>query len=85
LDNALTVRDTVAQLIADVYAGKIHPRIASGLATLLNLQLRAIETTNLEQRLAQLEKAMAKPAGGSEGRRSAPPPGHGDLAEAIKA
>lgn len=56
LDNALAVRDTVARLIADVYAGKTHPRIASGLAPLLSLQLRAIETTDLEQRIAKLEK-----------------------------
>ncbi len=60
LDNALAVRDTVARLIADVYAGKIHPRIASGLAPLLNLQLRAIETTDLEQRIAKLEKRPAE-------------------------
>jgi len=26
LDNALAVRDTVARLVADVYAGRIHPR-----------------------------------------------------------
>jgi hypothetical protein len=32
LDNALAVRDTVARLIADVYAGRINPRIAAGLA-----------------------------------------------------
>ncbi len=25
LDNALAVRDTVARLVADVYAGRIHP------------------------------------------------------------
>ena len=37
LDNALAVRDTVARLIADVHGGKIHPRIAAGLAPLLNL------------------------------------------------
>jgi len=60
LDNALAVRDTVARLIADVYAGRIHPRIASGLAPLLNLQLRAIETTDLEQRIARLEKRPAE-------------------------
>jgi hypothetical protein len=60
LDNAMAVRDTVARLIADVYAGKIHPRIASGLALLLNLQMRAIETTNLERRLAKLEKLSAE-------------------------
>ena len=48
LDNAFAVRDTVARLIADVYAGRVHPRIANGLAPLFNLQLRAIETTELE-------------------------------------
>ena len=34
----------MAQLIVDVYAGKLHPRVAAGLAPLLNLQLRAIQT-----------------------------------------
>jgi hypothetical protein len=56
LDTAMAVRDTVARLIADVYAGRINPRTAAGLAPLLNLQMRAIETTDLEQRLAKLEK-----------------------------
>ncbi|MBZ5657245.1 MAG: hypothetical protein LAO56_18415 [Acidobacteriia bacterium] len=57
LDNPLAVRDAIARLIADVYAGKVHPRIGAGLAPLLNLRLRAIETTELERRLAKLEKA----------------------------
>lgn len=58
----------VAQLVADICAGKTHPRIAAGLASLLNLQLRAIEITEitkipeLERRLAEMEKAMAKAA-----------------------
>jgi hypothetical protein len=52
LDNALAVRDTVARLVADVYAGRIHPRIATSLAPLMSLQLRAIETANFEQRVA---------------------------------
>ncbi len=60
LDNVLAVRETVARLIADVYVGKVHPRIASGLAPLLNLQLRAIEITDLEQRIAKLEKRPAE-------------------------
>jgi len=85
LDNALAVRDTVARLIADVYAGKLHPRIAAGLAPLLNLQLRAIETTDLERRLAKLEKALVKPAGGSDGRKDAAPLDLGDFAEPPKA
>jgi hypothetical protein len=89
LDNALAVRDMVAQLVADIYAGKTHPRIAAGLASLLNLQLRAIEITEitkipeLERRLAEMEKAMAKtkPAGGSDGRKDASPQDFRDPAE----
>ena len=60
LDNALAVRDTVARLIADVYTGRIHPRIAAGLASLMSLQLRAIETTNFELRVTELEKRLAE-------------------------
>jgi hypothetical protein len=37
LETAIAVRDAVAQLIADVYGGRVQPRIASGLAPLLNL------------------------------------------------
>ena len=60
LETATAVRDAVAQLIVDVYAGKLNPRVAAGLAPLLNLQMRAIETTDLERRLAKLEKLLAK-------------------------
>jgi hypothetical protein len=55
LDNAIAMRDTVAQLIADVLAGKVHPRVAASLAPLMNLQLHAIKTADIEQRLAKLE------------------------------
>ncbi|MCU1307814.1 MAG: hypothetical protein JWN45_2509 [Acidobacteriaceae bacterium] len=61
LDTAIAVRTTVARLIEDVYAGKLHPRIASGLAPLLSLQLRAIERSDLGQRVAKLEKLLASP------------------------
>jgi hypothetical protein len=40
------------------YAGRLHPRVAGGLAPLLNLQMRAIETTDPERRLAKLEKLL---------------------------
>jgi hypothetical protein len=56
----MAVRETVGRLIAAVYAGKLHPRIAAGLAALMNLQLRAIETTDLEQRMVRIEKLLAK-------------------------
>jgi hypothetical protein len=51
LRSASAVRDTVARLIADVYASRLHPKFAAALAPLINLQLRVIEKTNLQQRL----------------------------------
>jgi hypothetical protein len=60
LDNAMAVRDTVNRLIADLFAGNIQPRIAAVLTPLLNLQLRAIETTDLARRIAEVEKLFPK-------------------------
>lgn len=60
LDNALAVRDTVARLIADVFSGKLSPKIAAGLTPLLSLQLRAIEATDLALRISKVEQWMAK-------------------------
>jgi len=60
LDNATAVRDTVARLITDTYAGKLHPRMAARLAPLLSLQLRVIETTELERRMVRIEKLLEK-------------------------
>ena len=54
------MRDAVARLIADIYSGKLQPRLAAGLAPLLNLQLRAIEIADLEVRLARLEDEKIK-------------------------
>lgn len=58
LDKVVAVRDTVEKLISEVYAGTLHPRVAAGLAPLLNLQLRALEATDLEQRIAKVEKLL---------------------------
>jgi hypothetical protein len=63
VDNAIALRDTAGRLIADVIAGKVHPRVAAGLAPLMNLLLHAIKTADLEQRLAKLEKRLV----GAEG------------------
>jgi hypothetical protein len=54
------VRDAVEKLITDVYAVKLQPRVAAGLAPLLNLQLRTIEATDLERRLQQVEKLLVR-------------------------
>jgi len=58
VNTATAVRETTARLIEDVYARKLDPRIASGLAPLLNLQLRAIESSDLELRLQKLERLV---------------------------
>ena len=55
LESATAIRDAIARLIADLYAGKLHPRVAAGLSPLLNLQLRAIEKTDVERRIADME------------------------------
>jgi hypothetical protein len=60
LESVTALRDTVKRLISDVYAGKLHPRTASGLAPLLHLQLRVIEKTDFEQRLAKTETQLAR-------------------------
>jgi hypothetical protein len=59
-DTAIAVRETLARLITDVSAGNVNPRVATSLATLINLQLRAIETADLEQRVAKLETLLAE-------------------------
>ena len=58
LDSEVAVRDRGNRLYDDVTAGKIHPRVAAVLVSLLNLQMRAICTADLEQRLAKLEQSQ---------------------------
>ena len=72
LDKVSAVQDAVEKLIMDVYAGKLQPRVAAGLAPLLNLQLRTIEATDLERRLEKVEKLLAR-AKAEDDRK-----GHGD-------
>jgi hypothetical protein len=54
----MAIRDAVARLISDVYAGKLHTRIAAGLARLMHLQLRVLEKTEVEKRLARVERLL---------------------------
>jgi len=73
LDSILAVRNTVAQVIAEVYAGRLNPRIATSLSPLLGLQLRTIETSELERRLAALEKQVATEVAKGEEEDEDPP------------
>jgi hypothetical protein len=81
LNTAVALRDTVARLIADVIAGKVHPRVAAGLAPLMNLQLHAIKTADLEQRLAKLEQRLAKADGDLDDHKQVPVLQRDDLPE----
>jgi hypothetical protein len=74
LDSAVAVRDATARLIADVVAGKLSPKIATGVAPLLNVQLRiidAVERSDLQERTAKLQRlGSGESAVGSDGRQS---------------
>ena len=72
LDTAIAVRDTVTRLIEEVYEGRLQHRVAASLGPLMNLQLRVIETTDLERRLEKVEKLLAR-AKAEDDRK-----GHGD-------
>ena len=52
------IRNMLSQAMADVQAGRLHPRIASTLAYVSGPLLRAIESTDVQQRLARLEKEL---------------------------
>jgi|ERR1017187_322775 hypothetical protein len=72
LDSAVGIRETVCRLAAEVYAGTLDPRAASALVPLLNIQLRAIETAEMERHLALLESA-SKGGNGDEGQDGGSP------------
>lgn len=68
LDSAVALREVAGRLIADVIAGKVHPRIAAVLPPLINLQLQAINIADLEQRLAKLEQSKLRDSTFDESR-----------------
>ena len=47
-------------LIEELYSGKVSPRIAGCVAPLLNLQMRAIQATDLEMRIRKLELSQTE-------------------------
>jgi len=50
------LRDATAQLVESIYQGIVDPRIGTGLAPLLNVQLKAMDVAELEERVAKLEQ-----------------------------
>jgi hypothetical protein len=60
LDSALAVRNAIAQVFTDLYSGRISPKVASSLAALLSLEVRAIGIWDLVQEIEMLKKGMAE-------------------------
>jgi len=52
------VKNLLSQAMADVRSRKLDPRIASTLTYMAGALLKAIESTDLQQRLARLEKEL---------------------------
>jgi hypothetical protein len=51
--------ETGTQVLADVLADKRDPRVASGVASLLNCLLKATDMTDLEKDLAEMKQQVA--------------------------
>jgi hypothetical protein len=63
---AKAVQDTIARLLSDLHAGKIHPNVAAAMTPLLSLLLRAIEATDHEGQIARLQQQLAETPEDSE-------------------
>ncbi|HZQ20707.1 MAG TPA: DUF5763 domain-containing protein [Terriglobales bacterium] len=60
LNSAAGIRDSVPQLIEDVRSGTLQAGKAAAVASLLNLQLRAIANSYTEKTLADLDKRLTE-------------------------
>jgi hypothetical protein len=77
---ATEVLKNATQIINDVYAGKVQPKVAISLAPLLSLQLRAVEILELEWYAERSRKQSAKAQSEESGEKRAVPllaPGRG--------
>jgi hypothetical protein len=58
---AQDVRKALGQVMADLRARKLDARVASALAYVGNVMLRAIEVADLEGRMSKLESTLRAP------------------------
>jgi hypothetical protein len=65
LDSARAVGEAIDRLIEEVYSGKTPQRVSAGMVPLLNLKLRVIEATDVQERLAKLEQKFTQSDSGS--------------------
>ena len=64
LDSAAAVDEALTQTIVDLRAGRIDPKKASALGTLLDLKRRALETSDLARRIAEFKSGENGGEGG---------------------
>jgi len=57
---ALEVKDLLAETLADIHAGRREPKVASVMAYVSTALLNAIKTTEMEERIAALERASKR-------------------------
>jgi hypothetical protein len=58
LDSPSKISAFLDWVISETHAGHLRPRVAATLGPLLNARLRAIELTNMELRIKQLEQRL---------------------------
>lgn len=61
MDSAVSMREWLKQLIADVYTGKVDPKVATALTPLLNLHMRALEIAAIEEANQRLKASDTRP------------------------
>jgi len=59
--NACDVKNLLAEAMAEIRAGRMDPKLGTTLGYLGTSLLKAIETSDLEERLEKLEHGLTKP------------------------
>ena len=54
--SAKEVKDVLAATMADVHAGRLEPKVGTAMAYISTALLKAIETTEMEDRIEALER-----------------------------
>ena len=59
--NACDVKNLLAEAMAEIRAGRMDPKLGTTLGYLGTSLLKAIETSDIEERLEKLENGLSKP------------------------
>ena len=58
LDTLIAVQETISQVIGEVRAGKLDPKVAASITPLLHLQWQALQVTTALRQVAELEEIL---------------------------